>query len=212
MNEQMKMVEEVKEAIGTLKTLVHDLQGEIAKMEEILKHPAVAVQTLKPESKYPLTRKRVIDRAKKFVEAYTNTEYIRYRSMAVKVKLYVNAEKRTVTCILIGASTGKVRSRGFAKAAPQDVFNEHIGKAIAIQKALGMRVDERFMNAPQPKNSEIGDIVRDKNNPKAKTYTLDSRRPFFDGRYGRAFGVKGSTAWVGEDQIVIVDDTKGGIL
>lgn len=39
--------------------------------------------------------------------------------------------------------------RGIAKCNPNDVFNEHIGKAIALGRALGLDVSE-FEQAVQP--------------------------------------------------------------
>lgn len=48
---------------------------------------------------------------------------------------------------------------GIAKCNPSDVFNEHIGKAIALGRALGLDVSE-FENAVQPTEIVIGQIVK----------------------------------------------------
>ncbi|MED5047602.1 hypothetical protein P9738_13150 [Bacillus siamensis] len=52
----------------------------------------------------------------------------------------VNKEHRTVACDLRGVRTGERYKRGIAKAAPDDCFNVHIGKAIALRRALGLAV------------------------------------------------------------------------
>ncbi|KGR89275.1 hypothetical protein [Lysinibacillus odysseyi] len=45
-----------------------------------------------------------------------------------------------------------------AKCNPSDVFNEHIGKAIALGRALGLDVSE-FENAVQPKELVTGHLI-----------------------------------------------------
>lgn len=52
----------------------------------------------------------------------------------------INTEKRTVVVLLRDVVVDKVRRRGIAKAAPDDCFNVHIGKAIALRRALGLTV------------------------------------------------------------------------
>lgn len=48
-----------------------------------------------------------------------------------------------------GVTTKEIYSKGIVKCNPDDVFNEHIGKAIALGRALGKDVSE-FENAVQP--------------------------------------------------------------
>lgn len=71
----------------------------------------------------------------------------------------VNKNKRTVVCLLRGIKTGKVRAKGIAKCAPNDCFNVHIGKAIALRRALGLEVPNEYLNAPQPTEIRVGDRV-----------------------------------------------------
>lgn len=78
---------------------------------------------------------------------------------AVDVSFIVNANKRTVVALMMGVSTGLVRSKGIAKCNPADVFNEHIGKAIALGRALGKDVSE-FENAVQPTEPVVGHVVK----------------------------------------------------
>ncbi|WP_213397888.1 hypothetical protein [Bacillus subtilis] len=74
----------------------------------------------------------------------------------------VNKEHRTVACDLRGVRTGERYKRGIAKAAPSDCFNVHIGKAIALRRALGLAVPDEYLNAPQPTVVRVGDVVRGK--------------------------------------------------
>jgi 3D (Asp-Asp-Asp) domain-containing protein len=71
----------------------------------------------------------------------------------------INREKGTVVA-LIREIDGNVIYRGIAKCAPGDVFNAHIGKAIALRRALGLPVPGEYLNAPQPTEVRAGDIVR----------------------------------------------------
>ncbi|MCY7780018.1 hypothetical protein MOB41_16590 [Bacillus haynesii] len=71
----------------------------------------------------------------------------------------VDSEKRTIVALLRGNYSCRVYARGIAKAAPEDCFNEHIGKAIALHRALGLEVPEKYLNAPQPTEVRVGDVV-----------------------------------------------------
>ncbi|WP_432339353.1 hypothetical protein [Bacillus tequilensis] len=71
----------------------------------------------------------------------------------------VNKEHRTVACDLRGVRTGERYKRGIAKAALDDCFNVHIGKAIALRRALGLVVPDEYLNVPQPTEVRVGDVV-----------------------------------------------------
>lgn len=76
------------------------------------------------------------------------------------VEYHTNAQKGTVTALI------KVRdrfygrdlvvSRGIAKLAPGDVFNEYIGRAIALHRAHGLNIPKELRNAPKPIAPVIG--------------------------------------------------------
>ncbi|MEK5298684.1 hypothetical protein [Bacillus sp. FSL R5-0659] len=71
----------------------------------------------------------------------------------------VNTAKRTVVDLRkIKGCTNIVR-RGIAKCAPTDCFNAHIGKAIALRRALGWSVPAEYLNVPQPTEVRVGDVV-----------------------------------------------------
>src|SRR5690625_1358810 len=80
-------------------------------------------------------------------------------SYALRAKFVINKHKRTVVVLMYGAFSNKVRSRGIAKCAPDDCFNVHIGKAIALRRALGLEVPDEYLNAPQPTEVRVGDVV-----------------------------------------------------
>jgi len=76
------------------------------------------------------------------------------------VKYVVNRNKRTVVVLIHWLDREEtVWARGIAKAAPGDCFNVHIGKAIALRRALGLEVPTEYVNAPQPTEPRVGDVV-----------------------------------------------------
>jgi hypothetical protein len=77
-----------------------------------------------------------------------------------KCEFVVNRQKRTVVALIVDTSNSKVIRRGIAKCAPGDCFNIHIGKAIALRRALGLDVPDYYVNAPQPTEAQVGDVVR----------------------------------------------------
>ena len=82
-----------------------------------------------------------------------------YRNIVCNVEFVINKVKRTVVALLKSVGRGVVRSKGIAKAAPDDCFNVHIGKAIALHRALGLEVPDEYLNAPQPTEVRVGDVV-----------------------------------------------------
>lgn len=79
------------------------------------------------------------------------------------VSFNVNTDKRAVTAIVKTSSScgnpiGEAEV-GIAKCAPNDCFNVHIGKAIALRRALGLDVPAEYYSAPQPEEVRVGDVV-----------------------------------------------------
>lgn len=111
-------------------------------------------------------RKEIIEKAKEFVEENSIKKEDASRDNYVSVcyffqtyiEFVVNIEKRTVVALAKGIDTDFVRSKGIAKCHPDDVFNEHIGKAIALGRALGKDVSE-FENAVQPDEIVVGHSI-----------------------------------------------------
>ncbi|MGE7545030.1 hypothetical protein [Sporosarcina newyorkensis] len=107
-------------------------------------------------------RAELIRRAREFVEniigKYPNFEMDidRFTNQAVSAKFHVNAEKRTVVALVHGYFSRKLVCKGIAKCMPGDVFNEWIGKAIALARALEIEVPVEFLEAVQPDKAELG--------------------------------------------------------
>ena len=93
-------------------------------------------------------RAEVITKAKEFVEKNEDG-----------FKFVVN--ERAVNCIRaeLGEDDHWMVSIGKSKCMPTDVFNEHIGKAIALGRALNLDVSE-FENAVQPTELVKGHEIR----------------------------------------------------
>lgn len=75
------------------------------------------------------------------------------------VEYVVDRNKRTVVALVKRLFEKTVDYRGIAKAAPGDCFNVHIGRAISLRRALGLTVPDEYVNAPQPTEVRVGDIV-----------------------------------------------------
>ena len=118
----------------------------------------------KPEKSAQERRDEIVERAKADIENlkyrtfYGELRYS-YHGIVCNVEFVVNKEKRTVVALLKSVGEGAVKSKGIAKAMPDDCFNEHIGKAIALHRALGLEVPDEYLNAPQPTEVRVGDVV-----------------------------------------------------
>ncbi|NTU28353.1 hypothetical protein HPX95_19645 [Bacillus tequilensis] len=82
-----------------------------------------------------------------------------YRVMNYNVEFITDSRERKVTALVTRRHDKKPRHVGRAKAAPSDCFNVHIGKAIALRRALGLAVPDEYLNAPQPTEVRVGDVV-----------------------------------------------------
>jgi hypothetical protein len=88
-----------------------------------------------------------------------------YRSIKTKSKYFVNSNSKVVVA-LVSIDAHKqflnngLLGKGIAKCDPSDCFNVHIGKAIALRRALGLVMPVEYLNAPQPTEVRVGDIVR----------------------------------------------------
>ena len=116
------------------------------------------------------TRDDIIEMAKRDIEALktshypTREKYYVARNLsytpACDAEFIINRDKRTVVCLLRKRyEKTRVVSRGIAKCHPDDCFNAHIGRAIALRRALGLEVPDEYLNAPQPTEVRRGDIV-----------------------------------------------------
>ncbi|MER1957896.1 MAG: hypothetical protein ABS942_10975 [Solibacillus sp.] len=121
---------------------------------------------------------------------------------ACEAEFIVIEEKRKVICLLRGVNTKKVYHRGFAKCMPSDVFNEHIGKAIALGRALGLDVSE-FEQAVQPTEKVVGMQVLYNDNGKDYNVTLHPNK--MGSSYSFFNGTSAIKSHVGEHSKIIND-------
>src|SRR5690625_2531294 len=124
-------------------------------------------------------------------------------------RFVVNKGKRTVVALMRGELSDTVYSRGIAKCAPGDCFNVHIGKAIALRRALGLDVPDEYINAPQPTEVRVGDIIRWKTsyrNYRVDKHRKDERYNFTDmGSGQRFYGMEYRNI---ETVVNIIDDSR----
>lgn len=108
-------------------------------------------------------RAAIIEKAKRFVEEVKNDSGF-YDVDDTRISDFpwqciadfvVNDQKRTVVALMKGFEVPEIYARGIAKCHPHDVFNEYIGKAIALGRALGLDVSE-FTQAVQPDEVVVG--------------------------------------------------------
>lgn len=96
----------------------------------------------------PLTpnqqRAAIIEKAKEFIDKHDKDTHINIHDNAIIAYKLDTADF------------------GISKCNPSDVFNEHIGKAIALGRALGIDVSE-FEQAVQPSGVVVGQVIKRKN-------------------------------------------------
>ncbi|EME72198.1 hypothetical protein OZL92_17460 [Bacillus sonorensis] len=107
----------------------------------------------KPEKTAQERRDEIVEQAKADVSGLLK------RDIGHDHEFIVNTEKRTVVVLRKLRGCTNIVRRGIAKAAPDDCFNVHIGEAIALHRALGLEVPDEYLNAPQPTEVRVGDVV-----------------------------------------------------
>lgn len=158
----------LKDGITQFKIKAYGEGYEQGKFDQRMETAFEDVKRVVNEETLQQKRDRIIEKAKKDVEelkddydgSYTvDNGGHRLHQYACTAEYIVNKDKRTVVVLMRGRSTGRVRARGIAKCAPSDCFNVHIGKSIAVRRALGLEVPDEYLNAPQPTRVRKGDIV-----------------------------------------------------
>lgn len=138
----------LSEEIYVLKRKVAELEERLTELEpeptpEITYSvSATDLAELRPKKSANELRKEAIEKAEDFIGEVLSNDV--YNSVFI-----VNEDKRTVVALVKGLFSGRVYRKGIAKCAPSDVFNVHIGKAIALGRAYGLDTTE-FEQAPQP--------------------------------------------------------------
>ena len=182
-----------KQRIESLEKRVEELEKLVSDYFKLPVEPSTGDVEDKPKTPNQL-RAEIIEKAKGFVvgtkKSHTgraikgplkgqivtwNDVYVcnndLFISCVCNVEFVINNDKRTIVALLRGADTNEIYYRGIAKCNPSDVFNEHIGKAIALGRALGLDVSE-FEGAVQP-TVAVGQIVKSKINVEYEVFSLD---------------------------------------
>lgn len=81
--------------------------------------------------------------------------FVNKRKRVVVAKIYSNHVTNT-------QGDGTYIATGIARCAPSDVFNEHVGKAIALRRALGLPVPTKYyeVGGIAPEGKQVGDVVQ----------------------------------------------------
>ncbi|MCY9532949.1 hypothetical protein M5X04_26935 [Paenibacillus alvei] len=160
-NEQQAQIDGLTETVANLARRVAELErGQAPKACESVVSKTSARDEIIEKAKADVAE--LLSRNHYYVSPYGvwfSTENGVY-SIAHKCEFIVDRNKRTVVA-LIRKSYDKeqVELRGIAKCAPNDVFNVHIGKAIAVRRALGLEIPQEYVSAPQPTEPQVGDYV-----------------------------------------------------
>lgn len=99
-------------------------------------------------------RAELIEFAKEFIEHNWNVHLLGVPEFRYK------ESKRRITCLIKGIVSGRVFEVGRADCMPGEVFNEWIGKAIALARALDIDVPEEFLRAVQPTKFAVGQVTQ----------------------------------------------------
>jgi len=200
--------------IERLEARIEALEEEVSALKGTA-HPGGTLAISNPRQR---TRDEIVAKAKSDVEELMYLAGIGNSTPSTKisgsltVKFQVNNDKRTVVALLFrkNIATTEVRWRGIAKCAPNDVFNAHIGKAIALRRALGLKVPTEYTNAPQPTEARVGDVVQVTSQGRitGTTMQLTKKCERYDSvGLGKAFYHTYDSGWLGDEQFDIIDDT-----
>jgi NAD-dependent dihydropyrimidine dehydrogenase PreA subunit len=153
-----ELVAHVEEVIKMLRLRAYEEGYEQGKFDAIVESSVKEARKLIAQ----LTRDDIIEMAKRDVAELKNDDgfYVVEDFYDCYADFKVNSEKRTVVALMRGKRSWKVYARGIAKCHPDDCFNAHIGRAIALRRALGLEVPDEYLNAPQPTEVRVGDIIQ----------------------------------------------------
>lgn len=140
-------VENARDAIEELRLAAYAKGYEDARRELMATAPV--------EKTAQKRRDEIVEQAKADVERLrTNNRLWR----TFDITFDINRESRTVEAVAKKPNS-RTAFYGTAICAPDDCFNIHIGEAIALHRALGLEVPDEYLNAPQPTEVRVGDVV-----------------------------------------------------
>lgn len=134
-------------ASGTVSAAAPSFLSAQQRRDAIVERAKADVDTLFARGSFPVT---TVDGLQRNMNQHTH--YVEY---------VVNREKRTVVALIRHKDGGRLRVKGIAKCAPGDVFNSHIGRSIALHRALGLEVPAEYLSVPNPTEVRVGDVIKD---------------------------------------------------
>lgn len=163
--QQSEGTAELEARVSVLEKEIEELKAQLTLVEKPVITGRLAVVSTNE------TRKRLIEEAKTFVEEVTKSACGNkmehrgnrtFQTCTTVAHFFVNKEKGVVTVLAKGKVGARTFENGFAKCAPGDVFNEDLGKAIALGRAYGLESEiQKFIEAPQPTEIVVGMMVED---------------------------------------------------
>ncbi|QAR52087.1 hypothetical protein BAE_04435 [Bacillus aerophilus] len=144
-------------------------------------------------------RDEIVEKAKEDVRQLLDSDY------GHDHEFVVNIAKRTVVDLRKIKGCTNIARRGIAKCTPDDCFNAHIGKAIALRRALGWSVPAEYLNVPQPTDVRVGDVVRGTYYAGKGTYVKKIKK-IEGGTYHYDHGYD----FINDVDLVIIDDSRAG--
>ncbi len=154
-------------------------------------YPEFKITELSPQE----VRDEVVERAKADYDSLPHSS---------GAEVIINRDKKTVVTLIRGVYTGYIHMRGIAKCAPNDCFNVHIGRAISLRRALGLTVPDEYLNAPNPTEVRVGDIV-DMGIPNHERELVSATE---HNASRNIVGINCAELWIAEGQANIVDDSR----
>jgi hypothetical protein len=138
--------------------IIETLQAEIQALKERVER---LESKWEQEEVEEATRDDIIEKAKRDVWKLVWEQEVEQEAVFGRyVDFKINREKRVVVALLRDKLSHRISKRGIAKCHPDDCFNADIGRAIALRRALGLEVPAEYLNAPQPTEVRVGDIIQ----------------------------------------------------
>ena len=192
---------EVESSKSGIHGVTRTVTAELENREQRRAKKEVATVEVAPVAKVvPLTanhqRAGLIQRAKEFVEEHQrdlpgDTECRDYgnnvcRSKCYDTEFFVKDNKVTAVVQVIFMGSRKPnphfdRLVGRAICSTGDVFNEWIGKAIALAKALGIDIPQEFLDAVQPDTLAVGQNIKGTSRGTGTLTSIEEGRGYIDG-------------------------------
>ncbi|WP_099301949.1 hypothetical protein [Bacillus sp. Marseille-P3800] len=139
-------------------------------------------------------RDEIVERAKADIEKLKNDGHYRVHGRNTFCDFDVNKKKLLVKATFRWAADGQIIKTETVESDPKKCFNAFILKAIALRRALQLVVPPEYLNAPQPEEVRVGDIVG---------FLLDP----VDGDRDVVTSIYSGKVYIGDDQFYcLVDD------